>query len=114
MNELAILRIRDASTKESGNYSCYVDNVLVRQNRVRVTESFSEKNASWWRHMKYLQYIVLVCLVVLVGGLATAIIQRRNFRTIDVNEAAEKFLKRRFDHEKLQPTSLPPVPSPTP
>lgn len=79
---------------------------MITEYKITVFEDVSEKNAMWWRHMKYLMYIILLSFIVLVAGLVISIMQRNSYQQIDLEEALEQFLRRRFDHEKLEPPSV--------
>ncbi len=103
VNEFCLLYFVDVTKEEAGNYTCYVDEVLIQQNKVIVDEVYQVKKQSLQRHIKYLLYIILICFVILVGGVAMGCIQRQNFKKINEEEVIEMYAGQRSEHERLLP-----------
>lgn len=103
VNEFCTVFISEATNAESGNFTCYVNEVRKQENKVIVEENYMEKDASWWRHFKYLWYIVLTCFVILIGGIAIGCVQRSNFKRIDSEQVLRAYGEKRFEYERLLP-----------
>lgn len=99
-----MLYLNDVTKAENGNFTCYLDDKMIQQNRVIVEILYSEKNEAWWRHVVYLCYIAFLCFIILVGGIAIGCLQKQNFRKINTEEMIEMYATRRLEHERLLPS----------
>lgn len=74
-----------------------------QEHKVIVQENYVEKKESWWRHIKYLLYIVLTCFIILVGGIGIGCVQRNNFKRIDAEREIQAYTGKHSEYEKLLP-----------
>lgn len=100
-----MLYLNYVTIAENGNFTCYLNDKMIQQNKVIVEILYSEQYEEWWRHVTYLLYVVFMCFIILVGGIAIGCLQKENFRKINTQEMIEMYATRRFEYERLLPPS---------
>lgn len=104
VNELCMLYLNYVTKAEKGNFTCYLNDKMIQQNKVIVEVLYSEVDKAWWRHVVYLLYVIFLCFIIIVGGIAIGCLQKNNFRKVNAQEVIEMYSTRRMEYERLLPT----------
>ncbi|KAF3424251.1 hypothetical protein E2986_03726 [Frieseomelitta varia] len=76
------LYLIDVSTREEGNYTCYINNVNMMQVKVVVIHKTRLLTQEFLRHLGYLGFIFLLCSFCYCSGLVYTYKQRDKFDTV--------------------------------
>lgn len=103
VNELCMLYLNSVTKKEKGNFSCYLNDVIIQQNKVIVDVVYAEVTQAWWRHIVYLLYVIFLCMIIIIGGCVIGCLQMGNFKKVKTEDVIEMYATRRMEYEKLLP-----------